>query len=264
MATLAAVSGFIEADALGVAVAGGLWERVDVVATTGSTNADLARLSREGAPPGLVRASGHQSAGRGRLARRWEAPPDTSLACSVLVAPRRPMPEWGWLPLLVGMAVTDGVRAATGLDARLKWPNDVLVRDRKLCGILCESVGSAEVPRAVLGFGLNVNLRADQLPVPTATSTRLEGSDAGATAILAAVLRSLETWFTAWDAGQDVVDAYRRRCDTIGREVVVRVAGGDAVTGTAVGVDAGGGIVVRTASGERTFVAGDVEHLRPA
>ncbi len=257
------MSAFIDADALGLAVAGGLWQGVDVVATTGSTNADLAGLSREGAPAGLVLASGHQSAGRGRLARRWEAPPDTSIACSALVAPRRPMPEWGWLPLLVGMAVTDGVRAATGLDARLKWPNDVLVNDRKLCGILCESVGDADTPRAVLGFGLNVSLRADQLPVPTATSTRLEGSDVSATAILAAVLRSLETWFVAWDGGADVVAEYRRRCDTIGRDVVVRIAGGDPVTGRAVGVDAGGGIVVDTGSGERTFVAGDVEHLRP-
>lgn len=258
------MSAFLDADALRVAVTGGLWSSVDVVATTGSTNADLVRLSREGAPPGRVLASGHQSAGRGRMARRWEAPPGTSIACSVLVAPRRPMAEWGWLPLLVGMAVTDGVRAATGLDARLKWPNDVLVNDRKLCGILCESAGDPDAPRAVLGFGLNIALRADQLPVPTATSTRLEGSDASATTILAAVLRSLETWFTAWDGGGDVLDAYRRRCDTIGRDVVVRVAGGSPVTGRAVGVDAGGGIVVDTGARERTFVAGDVEHLRPA
>ncbi|MDO5535410.1 MAG: biotin--[acetyl-CoA-carboxylase] ligase [Propionibacteriaceae bacterium] len=258
------MSVFLDAGALSLAVSGGLWQQVEVVESTGSTNADLGVRAREGAPPGVVLASGHQSSGRGRLARSWEAPPNTSIACSVLVAPTRPLAEWGWLPLLVGMAVTDGVRASTGLDARLKWPNDVLVRDRKLCGILCESVGDADAPRAILGFGLNVNLRADQLPVPTATSTRLEGSDVEATAILAAVLRSLETWFVAWDEGEDVAEAYRRRCDTIGREVTVRVAGGDPVAGTAVGVDASGGIVVATASGERTFVAGDVEHLRPA
>lgn len=260
---VAGVSAFLDADALRLAVLGGLWTHLDTVPTTGSTNADLTRASAEGAAPGLVLASGHQSTGRGRLARRWEAPQDTSIACSVLVAPRRPMPEWGWLPLLVGMAVTDGVRAATGLDARLKWPNDVLVAGRKLCGILCESVGGVDDPRAVLGFGINVGLRADQLPVPTATSTRLEGSDVGATPLLAAVLRSLESWFTAWDRGDSVVAEYRRRCDTIGREVVVHLADSD-VTGEAVGVDAGGGLVVRTASGHRTFVAGDVEHLRPA
>ena len=260
---VAGVSAFLDADALTLAVTGGLWEHVDVVPETGSTNADLGRLAGEGAAPGLVLATGHQRTGRGRLARRWEAPPDTSLACSVLVAPRRPMPEWGWLPLLVGMAVTDGVRAASGLDARLKWPNDVLVNDRKLCGILCESVGTPDAPRAVLGFGINVGLRADQLPVPTATSTRLEGSDVAATPLLAAVLRSLESWFVAWDGGEDIACAYRQRCATIGRDVVVHLADAD-VTGEAVGVDAGGGLVVRTASGERTFVAGDVEHLRRA
>lgn len=258
------MSAFLDVDALSLAVTGGLWRDIEVVESTGSTNADLAAASRVGAAPGRVLASGHQRSGRGRLARRWEAPPDTSIACSVLVAPRRPMAEWGWLPLVVGMAVTDGVRAATGLDARLKWPNDVLVAERKLCGILCETAGDADAPRAVLGFGLNVSLRSDELPVPTATSTRLAGSDAAATPILAAVLRSLETWFLAWDGGDDLVAEYRRRCDTVGRPVVVRPAGAEAITGEAVGVDAGGGIIVDTPSGRRTFVAGDVEHLRLA
>lgn len=254
---------FLDASALSLALVGDLYHRVDVVEETGSTNADLAAISREGGEPGRVLLSGHQSTGRGRLARRWEAPPDTSIACSVLLAPRRPMPEWGWLPLLVGMAVTDGVRAATGLDAVLKWPNDVLINERKLCGILCESVGDADEPRAVLGWGLNVALSREQLPVPTATSTRLEGSDADATTIAAAVLRSLETWFTRWDAGASVVPDYRRRCSTIGRTVTVSLSGGDPVQGEAVDVDAGGGIVVDTPDGRRTFVAGDVQHLRP-
>lgn len=256
------MSPFLDAEALSLAVVGGLWQHLDVVPTTGSTNADLSRIAGEGAPPGRILASAHQSSGRGRLARRWEAPPDTSIACSALVAPRRPLAEWGWLPLLVGMAVTDGVRAATGLDARLKWPNDVLVDGRKLSGILCESVGGADAPRAVLGFGLNVTLRRDQLPVPTATSTRLEGSDAEATAILAGVLRSLETWYSAWDEGGDVVEEYRLRCDTIGRDVAVHLPNAD-VRGLATGVDAGGGLVVRSEAGERVFMAGDVEHLRP-
>lgn len=255
---------FLDGGALTLAVAGGLFDRIDTVASTGSTNADLAAAAREGAPPGVVLLAGHQSSGRGRFARRWEAPPDTSIACSALVAPRRPVDEWGWLPLLVGLAVADGVRAATGLDARLKWPNDVLVGDRKLCGILCEAIGDAAPPRAVLGWGLNVGLTAEQLPVPTATSTRIEGSDARATAIAAAVLRALETWFTRWDAGAPLADAYRERCGTIGREVVVRLGGDEAVRGVATGVDADGGLVVRTATGERTFVAGDVEHVRPA
>ncbi|MFT3875496.1 MAG: biotin--[acetyl-CoA-carboxylase] ligase [Propioniciclava sp.] len=255
---------FLDAPALRASVLGGLWRQLDVVAFTGSTNADLAAAARAGAESGRVLATGDQRTGRGRLARSWGAPPDTSFACSVLVAPRRPMAEWGLLPLLVGMAVTDGVREATGLDAALKWPNDVLVDDRKLCGILCESVFDAPGrPHAVLGFGLNVALSTEQLPVPTATSTRLEGSDASATAILAACLVALERWFTFWDAGGDIIAPYRERCGTLGRDVVVHLAGGP-VTGRAVAVDAHGGIVVATPTGHQTFVAGDVEHLRRA
>lgn len=257
------MSDFLDAAALSLAVAGGLFSRVDVVATTGSTNADLADAAREGAPVGWVLVSGHQSAGRGRLSRRWEAPAGTSVACSVLVEPGRPLHEWGWLPLLVGMAVTDGVRAATGLDARLKWPNDVLVADRKLCGILCEAVADAGVPRAVLGFGLNIALAADQLPVPTATSTRLAGSDASPTAITAAVLAALERWLTAWGEGADLRHDYRERCLTLGRPVSVHLPGGESVTGRAVDVDAEGGLVVSVDGVHRTFVAGDVVHLRP-
>lgn len=258
------VRDFLDGAALTLAVTGGLFDRVDTVASTGSTNADLARAAREGAPPGLVLLAAHQSTGRGRLARHWQAPPDTSIACSVLLAPRRPVADWGWLPLLVGLAVTDGVRAATGLDVTLKWPNDVLVGERKLCGILCEAVGDANPPLAVLGWGLNVALTPEQLPVPTATSTRIEGSDAHATDIAAAILRALETHVTRWDAGASLTQEYRERCGTIGREVVVRLSSGAAVRGVATGVDADGGLMVRTDTGERTFVAGDVEHLRPA
>lgn len=255
---------FLDASALCAAVLGGLWRRLDVVASTGSTNADLAAAARAGDEAGRVLATGDQRTGRGRLARSWGAPPDTSFACSVLLAPRRPMAEWGMLPLLVGMAVTDGVREATGLNAALKWPNDVLVGDRKLCGILCETVADAPAgPRAVLGFGLNVALTAEQLPVPTATSTRLEGSDASATAILGACLVALERWFGFWDAGGDIIAPYRERCGTLGRDVVVHLSGGN-VPGRAVAVDAHGGIVIATATGQQTFVAGDVEHLRRA
>lgn len=251
----------LDVEALRLACRGGLWRDIEVVASTGSTNADLADAARAGDEPGRVLLADHQSAGRGRLARTWEAPPGTSVACSVLVAPRRSMAEWGWLSLLVGMAVVDGVRAATGVQVGLKWPNDVLIHDRKLCGILCESVPTDAGARAVLGFGLNTELRADQLPVPTATSLRLEGSDAAPSAVLAAVLQALETWYTRWDAGADLRASYRQRCTTIGEDVVVQI-GDERVVGTATGVDASGGLVVTTELGERAFVAGDVTHVR--
>lgn len=252
---------FLEPETL-VRACRGRWADVRVVASTGSTNADLADAARAGAAPGTVLISAHQSAGRGRLARRWEAPPDTSVACSVLVAPRRSVAEWGWLPLIVGMAVVDGVRGASGLDAGLKWPNDVLVGGRKLCGILCETVPTVDGPRAVLGFGVNVALTAAELPVPTATSIRLAGSTASATEVTTASLTALADLLARWDAGEDLTDAYRAVSVTIGRDVSAQI--GDRVwCGRATGIDPSGALRLATASGERIVVAGDVTHLRP-
>lgn len=237
------------------------WADIDVIATTGSTNADLTARAREGARSGTVLVAAHQSSGRGRLSRRWEAPPDTAVACSVLVAPHRPAAAWGWLPLVVGLSVVEGLGDATGLDALLKWPNDVLVADRKLCGILCEVVAREPEPCAVLGFGVNVALRSEQLPVPNATSTELEGSQASATDIVAAILDRLAAHYRTWDAGGTVATAYRERCATLGREVKVHLGEGT-VTGQAVDIDDSGGLVVASTTGLRTFLAGDVVHLR--
>ncbi len=253
----------LDAVVLADRLAGTRWGAITVVESTGSTNADLAAEARLGASAGEVLIAAHQSAGRGRLARRWEAPPGTSWATSVLVAPRTPLADWGWLPLLVGIAVARGVREATGLEPRLKWPNDVQLGERKLCGILCEAVADADPPRAVLGFGLNTALTHDDLPVPTATSLLLEGGDPDPTRALGAVLSALDGVLADWDAGVDPRPGYRALCGTLGRPVTVHLPGGP-ISGTACDVDADGGLVVETASGPRTFVAGDVEHLRPA
>ena len=161
------------------------------------------------------------------------------------------------------MAVARGGREATGLELRLKWPNDVLVGERKLCGILCEAVADAEAPRAVLGFGLNTALSEADLPVPTATSLLLEGADPEPTRVLGGVLAALDGVLAEWESGADPSPGYRALCGTLGRAVTVHLPSG-AITGTALDVDADGGLVVETASGPRTFVAGDVEHLRPA
>ena len=252
-----------------------LWTQIDVVHETGSTNADLAAAAREGAEAGRVLVADHQSAGRGRLGRTWTAPPGTSIAMSVLLRPRVPLDRWTWLPLLAGLAVSDGIRQETDLPADLKWPNDVLLLGRKVCGVLAERVETPTGPAVVIGMGINVHLSAEQLPVPTATSLALTLAELGLagvpvhrTSLLSTTLRSLERIFAHWEEVAGVSDpdalavAYRERCATIGREVRISLSDGTSVDGVARDVDGSGRLALETAHGTRTFGAGDVVHLR--
>jgi BirA family biotin operon repressor/biotin-[acetyl-CoA-carboxylase] ligase len=246
--------------------AGSPWTTVRVVEETGSTNADVAAAARAGAPAGLVLAADRQTAGRGRAGRVWQAPARSGLAVSVLLRPTAPRETWGWLPLLAGLAVVGPLAPMSGLDLGLKWPNDVLVSgERKLAGLLAEVVDDA----VVVGLGLNVSLRPDELPVPTATSLALEGSDVvDRDPVLRAVLRGLAERYRAFEAaGGDaaaagLADAYRSACRTLGRQVRVELPGDRTLSGEAVAVDDAGRLVVRTADGMTTLAAGDVVHLR--
>ncbi|WP_165495254.1 biotin--[acetyl-CoA-carboxylase] ligase [Actinomadura roseirufa] len=253
----------------------GLWRDVRVVAETGSTNADLAEAVRAGEPEGTVLATEVQTAGRGRLGRSWAAPPRSGLMFSLLLRPAVPVPLLGWAPLLTGVVVATAVRRMTArnereegvpaVDARLKWPNDVLVGDRKLAGILVEKVEDA----IVVGVGLNVGLREEELPVPAATSLAIEGALLSDRApLLRAILREFETWYREWTAlGGDpetsgLRTAYKDLCATLGRQVRVELPGAQALGGTARDVDGAGRLVVAGPAGERAVSAGDVVHVR--
>ena len=247
---------------------GGLWRRVEVVAETGSTNADLLARAAAGGAAGTVLAAEAQHAGKGRLGRTWASAPGAGLTFSVLLRPDGiPAATLGWLPLLTGVAVAAAVREASGVAARLKWPNDVLAGERKLAGILAESRGQA----IIVGVGLNVSQRAADLPVPTATSLLLEQPGPAGQArgqLLAAILTALERWYTAWGAVGGDADGcglraeYLHRCATVGREVRVLLPGDRAITGQATDVDRLGRLVVRTAAGLTEVSAGDVVHVR--
>ena len=250
---------------------GGLWQQVDHVAETGSTNADLAAAARAGAEPGAVLITDYQSAGRGRLGRTWTAPAGASIAMSVLVRPDGVDPaRWTWLPLLTGLAVADGLAGAAGLEVRLKWPNDVLVGDRKVCGILAERVETPTGPACVVGMGINTHLAAEDLPVPTATSVAVECTALGRpvpgrTSVIATVLAAFALLFPRWTAAPDdtwLAAAYRRRSATLGRTVRVLLGPDEAVEGTATDVDPDGRLVVQTSGAPRIFGAGDVIHVR--
>jgi BirA family biotin operon repressor/biotin-[acetyl-CoA-carboxylase] ligase len=242
------------------------WARVDVVNSTESTNTDL--LSDTSAPDRSVLAAEHQLAGRGRFDRSWTSPERAGLTFSALLRPAIPMAEWGWLPLLAGVALREAVGEAAGLATGLKWPNDLLAADgRKLAGILAQTAG----PAVVIGIGLNVSTAADELPVQTATSLALAGADGiDRTALLIGILRRLDARYAQWaDCGGDaaacgLADVYRAACTTLGLAVQVRLADDDVLEGTALDVDDHGRLLVRTSSGDRAVGAGDVEHVRPA
>lgn len=239
------------------------WTQLEVVGSTGSTNADLAQRAREGAPHGAVLVADHQSTGRGRLQRSWSAPPGTSVAMSVLLRPQR-SDGWSWLPLATGIAVADAVRGA-GAAAALKWPNDVLVDDHKLAGILVERVETDQGRAVVIGCGLNTTATADELPVPTATSLAEVGVTGSPLDVMVGVLLRWDRMMAFWAAQENddlLGDMYANRCSTLGRQVRAQLATTE-VVGRATGIDATGGLLVQTDRGEVTVVAGDVVHLRP-
>ncbi|MFD7442252.1 biotin--[acetyl-CoA-carboxylase] ligase [Streptomyces sp. NPDC059909] len=253
---------------------GGLWTSLDVVESTGSTNTDLAARAAgtPGLPEGAVLVAEEQTAGRGRLDRDWTAPARSGLFLSVLLKPDVPVERWGWLPLLTGVAVATGLARAAGADFTLKWPNDLLVKvggeNRKTGGILAERIGQDGV---VIGIGVNVTLREDELPVPQAGSLAL--ADAVSTdrdTLLRALLRSLEHWYGEWRAANGdphlsrLQETYAAGCSTLGLTVRAELPGGRALTGEAVAIDGDGRLVVTTPDGEdHPIGAGDIVHLRP-
>ena len=244
--------------------------RVEVLGSSPSTNAELARRARDGESAGLVLAAEHQTAGRGRLDRVWVTPARAALTFSLLVDPVVPMSRWPWLPLLTGLAVRDAVIGRCGLDARLKWPNDVLVEEQKVAGILVELVeppGSATGPLAVVGIGINVSSTREELPVPTATSLALAGATSlDRSLLLSAVLTACSKRYDAWRAaaGAGPRAAYAEACSTVGRRVQVQLPGGDRLEGLAAGVDADGRLEVDDGTRVHVLGAGDVVHVRPA
>lgn len=254
---------------------GGLWSGVEVVQSTGSTNSDLVTLAGKGSVgEGAVLVAEEQTAGRGRLDRQWTAPARSGLFFSVLLTPSEvPVARWGWLPLLTGVAVATGLSRAAGVDTALKWPNDLLVTvggaERKTGGILAERAGDDGV---VVGVGINVTLREDELPVPQAGSLALAGAvSTDRDPLLRGVLRSLEQWYEKWrsvggdPARSGLQETYAAGCATLGRVVRAELPGDRSITGEAVAVDGDGRLVIATEEGVQEPVgAGDIVHLRPA
>jgi BirA family biotin operon repressor/biotin-[acetyl-CoA-carboxylase] ligase len=244
----------------------GEWE-IRRFAEIDSTNTYLRQEARHGAPEGLVAVADHQTAGRGRLDRRWESPPGANLLTSVLL---RPACDSGHLHLAsaaVAMAAADACLDVAGVEPALKWPNDLLVGGAKLAGVLAEAeFDGPRLAAVVVGIGINV-----AWPGPAeAGGTCLDDAGGAAQPVDKAVLldRMLEGLAARRpllddEAGRRALaDEVRRRCATLGQRVRVTLPAGE-LTGVATAIDDAGRLVVATASGPRTVSAGDVVHLRP-
>ncbi len=239
-----------------------------------STNDRLKALSADpGFPEGAVLLADYQSAGRGRLDRRWEAPPGAALLFSVLLRPEWPAERALWLVMLAGLAAVEAIEAVAGLPARLKWPNDVVLDQdgqwRKVGGLLLDTALSADdrLESAILGVGLNVNTPPAALPSVSPSPTSLmiaAGRPAARRPLLAALLERLERRYEAARQGESPLPAWKARLITLGQTVVVSAAGaGQPLTGTAEDTDEWGRLLVRDAAGRlHAVAAGDVT-LRP-
>jgi BirA family transcriptional regulator, biotin operon repressor / biotin---[acetyl-CoA-carboxylase] ligase len=242
---------------------GGLWREIRVVAETGSTNTDLLGEAVAGAAEGAVLAAEAQTAGRGRLGRRWLSPPGVALTFSVLLRPPGvPARRRSWVPLLAGVAAVAAVRRVAAVGAVLKWPNDVLVGEKKLAGILAEQAGDA----IVAGIGINFAAVPPGPAGAAATAVEVESTArVSRDQLLVAVLCELEDWYRRWTADPDgcgLRQQYTGMCATIGRSVRVGLPGGRVLTGAAADVDEDGRLVVRGAGRVTAVSAGDVVHVR--
>ncbi len=245
-----------------------------------STNRYLADEARAGGAHGLVAVAKHQTAGRGRLGRRWEAPPGANLLVSVLLYPGElhpgqlhpggPQASPYALTMAVALSAADACKTVAGVGPGLKWPNDLVVDDRKLAGVLAETVAAhGAAPAVVVGLGLNVGWpepgSADPAEAPGATSlARLTGESFEPDLLLDGVLEHLVGRITDLSGPEGharQAEEYRKRSATLGREVRVEDHSGS-YTGLASKISEEGHLVVETASGRRVVTAGDVVHLR--
>lgn len=219
-----------------------------MVAETGSTNEDLAAAARSDAPDRSVITARHQTAGRGRLDRRWESPPGANLLVSLLFRQLPTAPHE--LTHRVALAALDAVERTTGRRAELKWPNDLLLDGRKLAGLLAEAGGHSEIEFVVVGLGLNVGWAADGAASLDGATTPDE--------LLVALLQAYD------ELPADVHDRYRQRLGTLGARVRIERPEGELI-GRAIDVEADGRLVVVDDGGvAHRLSVGDVTHLRPS
>lgn len=232
--------------------------RVSVVELTGSTQNDLLQLIESNiALDGQVIVTEFQSNGRGRLDRTFEAPAKSALLFSFYIKPKKLRSEWGFIPLIAGLSL---VRAITAMDnainISLKWPNDLLINEKKCAGIIAQTTTQG----IVLGIGLNVSMTSEELPVPNATSLTIEGFKfVERNILLSQILNIFAKLFDAWEDGFELLNEYSDVCSTIGKKVRLELPGGENLEATVTRISPTGELILNNG---RHVSAGDVIHLR--
>jgi BirA family transcriptional regulator, biotin operon repressor / biotin---[acetyl-CoA-carboxylase] ligase len=235
-----------------------------------STNSELARLASEGAAEGLAVVADEQTAGRGRLQRAWSSPKGAGLYFSILLRPRFSTEHWPLITFMAALAVGDALLEATGLHTDIKWPNDLLANERKICGILAEAIETPAGRAVIVGIGINLTQNAfpPELAHVATSVSAATGQQPERESILAALLRALSRWYSLLNepAGREKIVAAWSSRSSYANGKLVQVSNGDEVwQGTTCGVEHDGALRLDTASGEIRLVrAGDVYSLRPS
>lgn len=240
--------------------------------STGSTNNVARELAAQGAPEGTAIVADEQTAGRGRLGRRWLAPPGSCLLCSILFRPDLPPTQAHQLTMLCALAAADAIKKIANLHVWLKWPNDLVIESqiadckshdwRKLAGLLTETGFTGEhLEYVIVGIGINVNVEAEILPTldPNAASILAEtGQAVDRATLLAALLAGVEHRYKALQAGKSPHQEWASRLATLGKQVHATTSG-ETITGVAESVDKDGALLLRTPDGAlHRLTVGDV------
>ena len=234
-----------------------------------STNSKAYELATRGAEEGEVVISESQEKGRGRLGRNWFSPPHLNLYLSVILRPKIPPHQAPLITLMAAVATAEAIEENTGLRPLIKWPNDILLRGRKVAGLLNEIKSETDrIHFVILGIGMNLNMDEKMFPQgirSLATSLKRElGRTISRRDLLSSLLQKLEEWYAVFlkEGGEAILRAWRSRAQIKGKRLKV-TSFGESITGTGVDVDSDGALILETRSGERKrVVAGDIEYTR--
>jgi len=252
-----------------------LGRRIELFDCLPSTNREAVQLAQAEVEHGTVVAADSQTAGRGRLSRTWFSPPGANLYCSIILRSARPpehLTEWlSWLPLISALAAAEAIKQVSSIQVSVKWPNDLLISERKVGGILCESgTGMRSDPFQIIGIGINVNLDHDDWPADlrdSATSIWQERKIVvDRNRLLAQLLLELEQCLDELviHGTNRIGLAYYQRCSTIGHTIQATLANGDVVVGLAEGIGQDGSLHVRPQIIQPGSGTPEVIHLRVA